>query len=118
MIERSYYLNQIISKMWDGNIKVITGLRRCGKSTLLFDLFYKYLLEQGVKEDNIIRFELDQRKYLKYRNPIVLCDTVEEIINNNAKDKYFLFIDEVQLTTIVEDPESGIKVSIYEMLNE
>ncbi len=118
MIERSYYLNQIISKMWDGNIKVITGLRRCGKSTLLFDLFYKYLLEQGVKEDNIIRFELDQRKYLKYRNPIVLCDTVEEIINNNAKDKYFLFIDEVQLTTIVEDPESGIKVSIYDMLNE
>ena len=45
MINREYYLNQIISKMWDGNIKVITGIRRCGKSTLLFELFYDYLIK-------------------------------------------------------------------------
>ena len=55
MINRVYYLNQIISKMWDGNIKVITGIRRCGKSTLLFELFYDYLIKSGVEENNIIK---------------------------------------------------------------
>ena len=51
MLERNYYLNQIISKMWDGNIKVITGIRRCGKSTLLFELFNNYLINNGIKEE-------------------------------------------------------------------
>ena len=51
MINREYYLNQIISKMWDGNIKTITGIRRCGKSTLLFELFYDYLIKSGVEKN-------------------------------------------------------------------
>lgn len=117
MIERNYYLNQIISKMWNGNIKVITGIRRCGKSTLLFDLFYDYLIKSGVKEENIIKIELDKRKDLKFRNPIILCEYVENIIKNH-EDKYYLFIDEVQLTNISKDKESGIDVTIYDMLNE
>ena len=53
MINREYYLNQIISKMRDGNIKVITGIRRCGKSTLLFELFHDYLINSGVEENSI-----------------------------------------------------------------
>ena len=118
MINREYYLNQIISKMWDGNIKIITGIRRCGKSTLLFELFYDYLIKSGVEENNIIKIELDKRKYLKYRNPIYLCDYVENIVTNDKDNKYYLFIDEVQLTNEVKDKESGIVVTIYDMLNE
>ena len=118
MINREYYLNQIISKMWDGNIKVITGIRRCGKFILLFELFYDYLIKSGVKENNIIKIELDKRKYLKYRNPITLCDYVENIVTNDKDNKYYLFIDEVQLTNEVKDEESGIVVTIYDMLNE
>ena len=117
MLERNYYLNQIISKMWDGNIKVITGIRRCGKSTLLFELFNNYLINNGIKEENIIKIELDKRRDLKFRNPILLCEYVENRIKNQ-EDKYFLFIDEVQLTTISKDKESGINVTIYDMLNE
>ena len=56
--------------MHNGEIKVITGIRRCGKSVLLFDLFRDYLLEKGVTPEQIITMELDQRKYYKYRNPI------------------------------------------------
>ncbi len=59
MIQRDFYLNRLIRNMWNGEIKVITGIRRCGKSVLLFDLFYEYLLEQGVTDDHIIRLELD-----------------------------------------------------------
>ena len=63
MIERNFYLQQIISKMWDGNIKVITGIRRCGKSTLLFDLFNSFLINGGCKEECIIKIELDAGYY-------------------------------------------------------
>ena len=118
MINREYYLNQIISKMWDGNIKVITGIRRCGKSTLLFELFYDYLIKKGIEENKIIKIELDKRKYLKYRNPITLCDYIENIVTNDKSNKYYLFIDEVQFTNEVKDEESGVVVNIYDMLNE
>lgn len=70
MVRRDYYLNRIIRNMWNGEIKVITGIRRCGKSVLLFELFYEYLLQNGVQDDQIIKIELDQRKYYKFRNPL------------------------------------------------
>lgn len=119
MIKRDLYLNQIIRNMWNGDIKVITGIRRCGKSVLLFNLFYEYLLSHGISDDNIIRIELDQRRYYKYRNPIVLCEYIEELIAGKEKEKFYLFIDEVQMTTKVVDKENGnIEISIYDMLNE
>lgn len=118
MINREYYLNQIISRMWDGNIKIITGIRRCGKSTLLFELFYDYLIKSGVEDNKIIKIELDKRKYLKYRDPIFLCDFVENIVTKDKDNKYYLFIDEVQLTNNAKDKESDIVVTIYDMLNE
>ncbi|MBO7659627.1 MAG: AAA family ATPase, partial [Clostridia bacterium] len=74
MIKRDFYLNQIIERMWNGNIKVITGIRRSGKSTLLFTLFKEYLLSTGVDEKQIIEIELDKRKFYRYRNPITLCE--------------------------------------------
>ena len=119
MIKRDFYLNRMIHHMWNGEIKVITGIRRCGKSVLLFDLFYEYLLSQGVQEDHIIKIELDQRRYYKFRNPIALCEYIEELVSGKKDEKFYLFIDEVQLTTKVIDKENGgIEVSIYDMLNE
>jgi len=119
MIKRDSYLNHMVHHMWNGEVKVITGIRRCGKSVLLFDLFYEYLLSQGVQEDHIIKIELDQRRYYKFRNPIMLCEYVEELVAGKKEDKFYLFIDEVQLTTKVIDKENdGIEVSIYDMLNE
>ncbi|MCD8106006.1 MAG: ATP-binding protein [Lachnospiraceae bacterium] len=118
MIQRDFYLDRLIRNMWNGEIKVITGIRRCGKSVLLFDLFYEYLLEQGVKDDHIIWIELDQRRYYKFRNPITLCEYVEGIVAGNS-EKFFLFVDEVQFTVKVKDEENGgIEVTIYDMLNE
>lgn len=119
MIRRDYYLKRIISAMWNGEVKVITGIRRCGKSVLLFDLFYQYLLSQGVPGDSILRIELDQRRYYKFRNPIVLCEYIEKIVTEHADIPFYLFIDEVQFTTKVTDRENGgIDVTIYDMLNE
>ena len=118
MIKRDFYLEELKSSMWDGQIKVITGLRRVGKSVLLFELFKNYLLSIGVLEENIIIISLDQRKYYKYRNPILLCDYVESIINN-SKDQYYVFIDEIQMSIKTIDKENGnIEVTIYDMLNE
>ena len=74
---------------------------------------------QGVQEDHIIKIELDQRRYYKFRNPIALCEYIEELVSGKKDEKFYLFIDEVQLTTKVIDKENGgIEVSIYDMLNE
>ncbi|MCD7792856.1 MAG: ATP-binding protein [Oscillospiraceae bacterium] len=119
MIKRDFYLHKLIRNMWNGEIKVITGIRRCGKSVLLFDLFYNYLLEQGTADSRILRLELDQRRFYKFRNPINLCEYVENVLNADPGEKYFLFIDEVQFTIKVKDVENGgIEVTIYDMLNE
>ena len=119
MIKREFYLNQIIRHMHNGEIKVITGIRRCGKSVLLFELFRDYLLEQGVPEEQIITIELDQRKYYKFRNPITLCEYIEACVSSDKSKQFYLFIDEVQFTKKVKDTENDdIEVTIYDMLNE
>ena len=119
MVKRDSYMNRLIHSMWNGEIKVITGIRRCGKSVLLFDLFFEYLLSQKVPEDHILKIELDQRRYYKFRNPITLCEYVEGAVRDKKDEKFFLFIDEVQLTTKMVDKENGgIEVTIYDMLNE
>ncbi len=119
MVARDRYLMRLVKAMWDGEVKIITGLRRSGKSVLLFDLFADYLKRKGVDENHIIRLALDQRKYYQYRNPIALCEFVEGIVSKHADEKFFLFIDEVQFTVPVVDSEhGGITVTIYDMLNE
>ena len=101
--------------MWDGQIKVITGLRRCEKSALLFELFKDYLLRQDINEDHILSISLDQRKYYKYQSPITLCDYVESIVSR-LDQRFYLFIDEVQLSNKIIDRENrNIEVNIYDM---
>ena len=68
-IKRESYLRKLIERQHNGLVKVITGIRRCGKSYLLFELFYKYLKEQGVDDNHIIKLALDDRKNKKYARP-------------------------------------------------
>lgn len=118
MIDRERYLKKIVDYMWDGQIKVITGIRRCGKSTLLFHLFYDYLLKKGSKAENIITLELDKRKFAKFRNPVVLAEYVELQIKDRRK-KYYLFIDEIQFFYSVPDSDNaGHEITVYDLLNE
>ncbi len=120
MISRDKYINELINAMWDGNIKIITGLRRTGKSTLLFELFYEYLKSNQVAEENIIKIELDKRKDFNFRNPIALCDYVESLVKANNNQKYYLFIDEIQMSkkVIIKNKYGDNEVTVYDMLNE
>ncbi len=118
-IKRDRYLNQLISYMWDGQVKVITGIRRCGKSYLLRNLFKNYLLETGVSENQIISFELDLTKDIKYRNPLELASYVREMVERKT-EKYYLFIDEIQMSDEVKNPYNpdGKKITFYDALND
>lgn len=100
-IKRDKYLNDIINRMHNGMIKVITGIRRSGKSYLVFNIFNDYLKSEGVAEDHIIKIELDDRKNKKYRNPDVILDYIESLITDD-KD-YYILLDEIQLLDDFEE---------------
>ncbi len=102
MIERNVYLSKLISSKGNGFPKIITGVRRCGKSYLLKEIFKKHLLGEGVSEDNIIIVELDDLKNAKYRNPIELDKYIRNKCNVNTIN--YVFIDEVQLVTTIVNP--------------
>lgn len=118
-IKRDRYLNQLISYMWDGQVKVITGIRRCGKSYLLRNLFRQYLLNNRVKEEQILSFELDLAKDIKYRNPLVLAEYVRSIVAD-SKEQFYLFIDEIQMSDEVPNPynKDGKSITFYDALND
>ena len=91
-IKRDSYLQQLISYRFDGLVKVITGIRRCGKSYLLKNIYRDYLIEKGVNEEQIITIELDLAKDIKYRNPLILSsyviDTMKGRWNLNKKFRW------------------------------
>lgn len=100
-IKRDLYLNRLIRREKNGLIKVVTGVRRCGKSYLLFNLFHDYLIEKGVAEDHIIEVALDDRSNKELRDP----DQMLAYLKNRIKDKeaYYIILDEVQLLREFED---------------
>lgn len=100
-IARDKYLRDLINRMNNGMIKVVTGIRRSGKSYLLFKLFYEYLLSQGVLESHIIKIELDQRKNRIYRDPDVILDYIETLIEDDKQ--YYILLDEVQMLNDFEE---------------
>lgn len=100
-IARDKYLRDLINRMNNGMIKVVTGIRRSGKSYLLFKLFYEYLLSQGVLESHIIKIELDQRKDRIYRDPDVILDYIETLIEDDKQ--YYILLDEVQMLNDFEE---------------
>ena len=118
-IKRDIYLNRIISYMWNGQVKVITGIRRCGKSYLLRTIFKRYLMEQGVAEDHILSYELDLAKDIRYRNPLELAKAVRERVEGQP-DRWYLFVDEIQMSDEVPSPYNpdGKKITFYDALND
>ncbi len=102
-VKRDYYLNQLISRKDNGLIKVITGLRRCGKSYLLFELYKNYLIDNGVGEEYILLLPLDDAVNARYRNPMELDSYVRAFIRE-PDQKYYIFIDEIQFVKEIENP--------------
>ncbi len=100
-IKRDIYLNKLIRKQKNGLIKVVTGVRRCGKSYLLFHLFHDYLLESGTAEDHIIEVALDDRSNKALRDPDAMLAFIKNRIQD--KDDYYIILDEVQYLDEFED---------------
>ena len=115
-IAREKYLQKLIDRKENGMIKVITGIRRCGKSYLLFHLYHDYLISVGVKKDNIIAIALDEDENEKYREPKELSAYIRsKIVNEN--EQYYVFIDEVQYAIKKEELKSDKPLPLYGVLN-
>lgn len=108
MIERKRYLDKLISKKQNGLIKVITGIRRCGKSYLLFNIYKNYLISSGVDEKNIICLALDDDENIRYRNPFELGKYIRSLTEDKSRE-YYVFLDEIQKVAQINNPyvESG-----------
>lgn len=105
MIQRNHYLDELVSLQGNGMIKVITGMRRCGKSYLLFDIFVSYLEEQGIAPDHIIKIDLEDFKNRVLRNPDNLYSYVESRITDDQM--HYILLDEVQMLEHFEDVLNG-----------
>lgn len=116
VIKRNRYLNQLINKQNNGAIKIITGLRRSGKSYLLFNLFYDYLIGQGIKTCNIIKLALDDDRNLEYRNPDKLSEFLHSHVTNES-EIFYIMLDEVQLAITDEELQSNSPIRLYGILN-
>ena len=116
-IKRDRYLKKLISHMNNGLIKVITGIRRCGKSYLLFNLFYDYLIDTGVPEDSIIPIPLDDDDYAEYCDPHKLYEYIKSKLTDNKKT-YYIFIDEAQYAISKEEMKNpDVPIRLYGILN-
>ena len=127
-IERNFYLSKLVSRMGGDLVKVVTGIRRCGKSYLLFTLFKRHLLQNGVQPSNIIEIALDERRFQHLRNPLLLSKHISDAIKGLKGMKYIL-IDEIQLSHKVLAPGVDLKavakedrescyMTFYDVLNE
>ncbi len=116
-IKRDNYLKKLINKRNNGLIKVITGIRRCGKSYLLFNLYRDYLIDEGVSEDCIIAVPLDDADYVEYCDPQKLSEYIKSRITESNK-QYYVFIDEAQYAiTRGEMKNQDVPIRLYGVLN-
>lgn len=117
-IERNYYLNKLIEKRNDGRVKVITGIRRCGKSVLLFDIFGDYLKAEGIGDDQLIILKLDVAKNSRYRNPMELDKYLRKQIKDSTK-QYYVLLDEIQEVIAIPNPwlnDENAKIGFVDIL--
>lgn len=126
-IQRNDYVEQIASKSWNGKVKIITGIRRCGKSYLLSHLYKQYLLQQGVEKDCFVEIDLEPKRNIAYRNPNKLYDYVMSKCQDKNR-KYYVFIDEIQLcykvkstdideSLVPEEDRELLYTTFYDILN-
>ncbi|WBX36633.1 ATP-binding protein [Mycoplasma capricolum] len=117
-IKRDFYLNMLIEKMNNKKVKIITGIRRSGKSYILFKLFYNYLLSKQIPKDQIITITLDDIDFLEYRQPLKLNEYIKSKIMDENK-QYYVLIDEIQYCEIIKNPyfqNSSYEVSFVDVL--
>ena len=128
VIQRDQYVSELLSKRWNGKVKIITGIRRCGKSFLLSILYKDYLLKEGVEKDCFVELALDKKAHVKYRNPNELYDYVLRKTQNVEK-RYYVFIDEIQLSykvknedvdesLVPEEDREMLYTTFYDILND
>ena len=128
VIKRDRYIDELISKRWNGKVKIITGIRRCGKSFLLSTLYKDYLRDEGVPEDCFVEIALDRKAHVKYRNPNELYDYVLNKTQDGNK-RYYVFIDEIQLSfkvknedvdesLIPDEDKDMLYTTFYDILND
>ena len=118
----------MLSKRWNGKVKIITGIRRCGKSFLLFTLYKDHLLNEGVTQECFVELALDKKAHVKYRNPNELYDYVLRKTKDDEK-RYYVFIDEIQLSykvknedvderLVPEEDRDMLYTTFYDILND
>ena len=128
VIQREQYVSELLSKRWNGKVKIITGIRRCGKSFLLSTLYKDYLLKEGVAKECFVELALDKKAHVKYRNPNELYDYVLQKTQNEEK-RYYVFIDEIQLSykvknedvderLVPEEDRDMLYTTFYDILND
>ena len=128
IINREHYVKELLSKRWNGKVKIITGIRRCGKSFLLSTLYKDYLKAEGVTDDCFVEIALDKKAHLKYRNPNELYNYVLSKTQDVTK-RYYVFIDEIQLSfkvknedvdesLVPEEDREMLYTTFYDILND
>ena len=128
IIKRDEYVDLLMQKRWNGKVKIITGIRRCGKSYLLNTLFKQRLLEEGVSEDCLVEIALDKTSDSKFRNPHTLYDYGISLTGDSCK-KYYVMIDEIQLSykvkntdidesLVPEEDREMLYTTFYDVLND
>jgi len=128
VIERKEYISLLMQKRWNGKVKIITGIRRCGKSYLLNTLFKQKLIEGGVSADSFVELALDRKSNIQFRNPNKLYDYIIEQTGVEDK-KYYVMIDEIQLSykvkntdidesLVPEEDKDMLYVTFYDVLND
>ena len=126
MISRDRYLQKLIRTMHNGRIKIITGIRRCGKSWLLFRIFRDYLLSTGVEPSHIVEIALDKQKFVELRDPRALYDYMTKKISQGG-ERFYIFIDEIQMAyrvkmkvdalQVAEEDRGHLYMTFYDVLN-
>ncbi|MBQ3265278.1 MAG: ATP-binding protein [Ruminococcus sp.] len=117
-IQRDRYLQKLIDRRENGMVKVITGIRRCGKSYLLFELYHQYLNSTGVADENIIELALDEDENARYRNPLELGQYIRSLLTDKSK-MYYVFLDEIQKVADIPNPYlpgTGEKIGFVDVL--
>ncbi len=126
-IQRNDYVERLYAKSWNGKVKIVTGIRRCGKSYLLSHLYKQFLMDKGVEEDCFVELDLEDDSNAAYRNPLVLSEYVKARCNNK-QCKYYVFIDEIQrcskvlppnvdLSRVAAEDRDMVYITFYDVLN-